>query len=400
MISFNKALKLTLENIQPLGLEKIDLLDGNSRAVSEEVTALVNSPSMDASLKDGYAIHSSDIAHAIPEKPVLLQIVGSVAAGGNWDGEVGVGEAVRILSGAPIPDGADAVVSDEFVKKKDRNTVHVFNDACPGRNILFKGSDVDKGQVLITEGELLSPTRIGWLAAAGHHQLKVYKKPSVAILATGDEVIAPGETLRDGKLFASNLVTLAAWCRKYGFDTHTLVVPDDRNAIWESLVSSLRHYDALLSSGGAWKGERDLIVHLLDEMGWKKIYHRVRIGPGKAIGFGLFQNKPIFCLPGGPPSNHMAFLQLALPGLHKLAGWKTPGLPTTLARVSEDIYGQIDWTQFVHGRLNPSIDGYIFVPIKPKSRLQMMADTDGIVCIPEGTEVICKMELVQIQMLR
>jgi molybdopterin molybdotransferase len=400
MISYIKALNLTLENIKPLGLEYIDLLDGNGWAVSEEMTALVNSPSLDASLKDGYAIHSGDIVDANPEKPVELKLIGSVAAGGCWEGEIGKGEAVRILSGAPIPNGTDAVVAEEFVRKEENGTLQVYNDACPGRNILFKGSDVDKGQVLITDGELLSPTKIGWIAAAGHHQVQVYKKPRVAILATGDEVIAPGESLSDGKLFASNLVTLAAWCRRFGFDTYTLVVPDDRSAIKENLDFCLKNYDALLSSGGAWKGERDLIVHLLDDMGWKKIYHRVRIGPGKAIGFGLYQNKPVFCLPGGPPSNHMAFLQLALPGLHKFAGWETPGLPVTLARLSEDIRGQIDWTQFVHGKLKPGVDGYIFVPLKPKSRLQMMADTDGIVSIPEGTEVFPKGEQVQIQLLR
>jgi len=274
-----------------------------------------------------------------------------------------------------------------------------MNDANAGRNILIRGSDVKKGQVLAQQGDLLYPTRIGFLAAAGYHEIPVYRNPSVAIIATGDEVISPGMRMCEGKVFASNLVTLAAWCKRYGFEPFTVVVPDDEALLEENLITCLESHDAVLSSGGAWKGERDLIVKILDRLGWEKIYHRVRIGPGKAIGFGIFQGKPVFCLPGGPPSNHMAFLQLAFPGVQRLAGWGEPGLSQISAHLSENLSGQIDWTQFVHGKIERGEFGLEFSPIKYLSRLQMMADTDGIVMIPEGVETLHKGEQVPVQIL-
>jgi molybdopterin molybdotransferase len=222
----------------------------------------------------------------------------------------------------------------------------------------------------------------------------------VAILATGDEVVAPGELLGPGKLYASNLVTLAAWCLRYGCAVETCVARDDAELIRKKLVPCLQEYDAVLTSGGAWSGERDLVVRLLDELGWHKVYHRVRIGPGKAVAFGLYANKPVFCLPGGPPSNHMAFLQLALPGLQKMSGEQGVGLPVQRLRLAESISGQEDWTQFVHGRLEETAELPVFHPLKLPSRLQMLSVADAIVKIPEGQTLIPKGQVIEGQVLR
>jgi molybdopterin molybdotransferase len=234
-------------------------------------------------------------------------------------------------------------------------------------------------------GEVLTPTRLGLLAAAGYDSLQVTRRPRIAILATGDEVVAPGQPLKLGKLYASNLVTLAAWCQRFGFQTTTQVLPDDPVRIRQGLTSSLKEYDAILTSGGAWKGDRDLVVDLLDDLGWQKIYHRVRMGPGKAVGFGLMGEKPVFCLPGGPPSNHIAFLELALPGLQRLSGWAKPGLPWVTTRMGESVKGQVDWTQFVHGQLELRDQMSVFIPTwKDTSRLSSMAASNTVVMIPEG----------------
>jgi molybdopterin molybdotransferase len=138
---------------------------------------------------------------------------------------------------------------------------------------------------------------------------------------------------------------------------------------------------------------------MLTRIGWEKIYHRVRIGPGKAVGFGLVGEKPVFTLPGGPPSNHMAFLQLTLPGLQKLAGRRDPGLPTLTARLAKSVRGQIDWTQFIHGRLNTSGDVPVFIPMRMKSRLQEMAECDAVATIPEGTALIEEGASIRVQLL-
>jgi molybdopterin molybdotransferase len=165
------------------------------------------------------------------------------------------------------------------------------------------------------------------------------------------------------------------------------------------LSTCLEQFDAVLTSGGAWKGEHDLVVQILDALGWQKIYHRVRMGPGKAVGFGLFQNKPVFCLPGGPPSNHMAFVQLALPGLQKLAGEPQPGLPQASAVMDETISGQLDWTQFIHGRLVRENQRLLFRPLKYRSRLQEMAHTQAIARIPEGQKELSADSTLMVQVL-
>lgn len=398
MISYNEAYQLTLEHVQVLGAEDVALVSTVDRITAGDLIGRVDSPSTDVSLKDGYAVHSNDIAMARDDAPVSLRLIGAVAAGGLWQGQIGSGEAVRILSGAPIPDGIDAVISEEFTQLSG-DMLLVTNDAHPGRNILTRGSDVCGGELLVEKGVRLNAPTVGLLAAAGFQSIPVVRLPRVAILATGDEVVAPGEPLQPGKLYASNLVTLAAWCVDYGFAVETFVVQDDEALIREKLLTCLQDYDTVLTSGGAWSGERDLVVHLLDKLGWEKIYHRVRIGPGKAVAFGMFDRKLVFCLPGGPPSNHMAFLQLALPGLQKMSGVQEAGLPVRLMSMAESVSGQSDWTQFVHGRLEETSDLPLFYPLNPPSRLQMMSAADAIVKIPEGKMLIDQGEVVEGQIL-
>lgn len=398
MISFEDAYRLTLEHIHPLGVETVALIAAQGRIAGQDISARVNAPSLDVSLKDGYAVLAADISKASQDSPQDLTLVGSIAAGGDWQGKVSSGTAVRILSGAPLPQGADAVVAEEFTRA-NLGVVQVMKHAEVGRNVLRKGTDIETGQLVITAGQRLLPTAVGLLAAAGYQEAWVIRQPRVAILATGDEVLAPGQPLVEGKLYASNLFTLAAWCLRFGFKVETFVLQDDEDAIRAALISSLKGFDAVLTSGGAWQGEHDLVVHILDEMGWRKIYHRVRMGPGKAVGFGLFHEKPVFCLPGGPPSNHMAFIQLGLPGLNKLAGETRPGLPRLPALMAETVTGQVDWTQFIHGRIVQEDQHLIFQPLKVQSRLQEMALTEAIAMIPEGQTELPAKSIVMVQTL-
>jgi len=398
MISFNDAHRLTLEHIQPLSAETVALLTGEGRIVGRDLASKVDAPSLDVSLKDGYAVRAADIVEARLESPAYLTLVGNIVAGAEWQGFIHPGEAARILSGAPLPQGADAVVAEEFSQPAS-GSVNIVRYTEAGRNILRQGADIQVGQLIVSAGQRLFPTVIGLLAAAGYQDIPVIRRPRVAILATGDEVLAPGQPLIQGKLYASNLFTLAAWCQRLGFDVETFVLHDDEAAIRPVLTACLDANDAILTSGGAWKGERDLVVQILDALGWQKIYHRVRMGPGKAVGFGLYGKKPVFCLPGGPPSNHMAFIQLGLPGLQKLAGDLSPGLPQTPAIMAETVTGQLDWTQFIHGRLITGTQPAVFQPLKYQSRLQEMAYTEAIGKIPEGLDQIPAGSEVMVQKL-
>ena len=294
--------------------------------------------------------------------------------------------------------GAEAVVSEEFAHD-DGYAVTVTNNAEPGRNILHRGGDVRVGQLLVSAGARLRPAQVGLLAASGYDAVPVIRLPNVAIIATGTEVIAPGEKLEEGKLFASNLVTLSGWCTLYGMQTRVGVAEDQADAIKDRLLQMVAASDAILTSGGAWTGEHDLVIRLLDELGWRKVYHKVKMGPGKAIGFGLWRGKPIFCLPGGPPSNQMAFIQLALPGLLKLAGHSQLGLAEVTAKLAQNAEGQKDWTQFIEGRFQKTEGELLFHPYKMASRLQSMGDAEGILAIPEGIAAISKETIVRVQVL-
>ena len=182
--------------------------------------------------------------------------------------------------------------------------------------------------------------------------------------------------------------------------TRFAIVGDEPEAIFHTLEAEAAETDALITSGGAWTGDRDLVAHTLDRLGWQKVFHRIRIGPGKAVGFGMLGEKPVFILPGGPPSNLLGFLQIALPGLLRLAGCGSPGLPRTNVRLAEDLTGKYeDWTQFVFGLLEPGNGLPGFRPLTGGSRLQSMAEARAVAAIPEGATRIPAGSVVSVQIL-
>ena len=386
-IGFSEALKRTLGHITPLEAVELPLIDNAHHICAKDVCSLVDSPSDDASLRDGFAVRSEDSAHASPETPVKLLILDTAAAGLPSTGRVENGAAIRVLTGATIPEGADAVVSEEFTERMESHVV-VTRHAESRRNILPKGIDLRKSERIVRAGDVLNPGKIGLIAASGHAKVWVIPKPRVAIIATGDEIVWPGKSLPDGKLYASNLMTLYAWCSQFHMTTRLAIVPDDMGRVTETLDGAARENDAVLTSGGAWTGDRDLVAKALQQLGWQKIYHRVRMGPGKAVGFGMLYNKPVFILPGGPPSNLVAFLFLALPALFKLCGNKSLQLSEISVKFKETIRGKKDWTQFVFGQLEYENEHPLFRSIKWPSRLKSIAAAHCIVLIPEGIEQI------------
>ncbi len=398
-LGLDDALKLTLERIHPLPTQQLALLDSLGRSLAADIHARVDSPSINASLKDGYAVISSDVKAASKDRSLDLKLAGRICAGETHQTRVVPHTTVRVLTGAKIPPGADAVLSEEFTTANS-DTITVYNTAEPGRNILARGSDVAEGQVVAAKGSLVTPGLAGILAAAGHSEVAVVRSPAVAVIATGDEVVAPGRPLPEGKLYASNLTTLAGWCRRYAMPTHLAVVKDDPDAIRRALQQQVEQVDAIITSGGAWTGDRDLVVQILQQLGWQQIFHRIRIGPGKAVGFGILKEKPVFILPGGPPSNLMGFLQIALPGLLKLMGHGQTGLPLGNVQLAAELSSRFsDWTQFIYGRLEKEHHLPRFHPLTGKSRLRSMAEAQAVVAIPEGKTVLPANAVVAAQLL-
>jgi len=386
-ISFNEALSLTFANVTRLGSVLIPVMNSVGRTAAEDVAALVDSPSVDASIKDGYAVVSNDVKHASVTNPVTLEVIGSLGAGENSHVSVKRGKAIRVLSGAPIPDGCDAVLADEFAQSENRSVTAVA-DAHPGRNILFKGVDVKAGETLVIERQEITPPVVGLLVAGGVSEIKVARLPRVGLLATGDEVLMPGRQIEKGKLYASNLALQQAWLTSRSIPTVARIANDSFNDLTRVVESMLSEIDVIITSGGAWKGDRDLVISVLESLGWKRIFHKIKLGPGKAIGMGILNGKAIFCLPGGPPSNEAAFLLIAFPAVCRIAGHEGSPFMRLTGRLESEITGQKTWTQVIHCTIKKQGNEFHLTPLEMKRRLVSMARAQAIVLIPEGIEKI------------
>ena len=398
-IGLQEALNTTLAHTPPLPAVQVPLWEGLERAMAAGVQARVDSPSVDASLMDGFAVWSSDLSEATKERPTPLTLSGSAAAGSRPGRVLERGHTLRVMTGAPIPSGADAVVAQEFTTPQ-AGLILFGRAEESGANILPRGSDVVVGQVVARAGQRVTPGLAGLLAAAGHSHIQVIRPPRVALLATGDEVVAPGNPLAEGKLYASNITTLDAWCRRHAFGTHACVVGDELGEICRTLEQAMAQVDVVITSGGAWTGDRDLMVEALQDLGWQAIYHGVRMIPGKGTGFGLLHEKPVFLLPGGPPANLMGFLQLALPGLQAMAGHGHSGLPQTDVRLASAWHGKHkDWTRCVFGTLERQKGMPVFHALLTRSRLLSMAQAEAIVSIPEGQTHLAAGTVVRAQVL-
>ncbi|MGE5238463.1 MAG: gephyrin-like molybdotransferase Glp [Chloroflexota bacterium] len=397
-ISFAEAYRITMSGVVPLSAVSVSVISAVGRVVVDDIVALATSPDSDVSLKDGYAVRSADVSEASESTPIILDLQGTLMAGGVFARNVPIGAAVRIMSGAALPTGTDAVVSQEF-SSDDGKYVSVVRHVAKGQNVLPRGTDVESGEVVMEKGTMLGPAHLGLAVAAGLSSVRVHRRPVVALVATGDELLAPGASIEQGKIFASNLVSVAAWCDLFGFAYSASVIADEEGAIASAVRGHAGQVDCLVTSGGAWKGERDLIVQVLEMLGWEQHYHRVRMGPGKAVGFGFLDGTAVFCLPGGPPSNQTAFIQLVLPALMRMSGSDRMPLPVAQATLAQEVKGQSDWAQFIYGGLTTREGILTFVPVAMQSRLRAMAEADGLISIPEGVESIHAGARVDVQVL-
>ena len=386
-IGYNDAVDLCIQHVNVLGSEAVSVMTAAGRTAADDISAMVDSPSVDASLRDGYAVISSDLSEATPDAPVRLDVTGSVAAGGEVQNRVRPDRAVRVLTGAPVPAGADAVLAEEFAAK-GKDYIHAEWGVESGRHILPKGSDVKKEDILIRAGHQLSPPVISLLVAGGVSRVPVFQRPAVGLLATGSEVLLPGSRMESGKLFASNVSLQNAWLSSLGMETKIKLAGDRYEAIENAVNELSATSDVLITSGGTWKGDRDLIISALKGLGANILFHRTRMRPGKGAGFALYRGKPVFCLPGGPTSNEIAFLLIALPAILKMAGGDRMPYLQLEGRLEKEIRGQRGWTQFIQCRMSQDESGIMLRPMKNKSRLVSMARTQAIATLPEDQEKV------------
>lgn len=257
--------------LQPLAPLTVSLDEALGLVCADETHARTDCPSVDASLKDGFAVLSSDIAAASPSNPVTLTVEGSLAAGdAAAHCRVKSGTTVRIMTGAPLPCGATSVLASEFAQVEGDH-VTIWADAGPGRNILCKGSDIALGQVVLEQGEILGPTHLGLLAAAGLNKVTCYPRPRVAVAATGSELVWPGEPVSPGKIAASNMVTVAAELKALGISAAKVLLRDNLDNLQEQFRLLVDQADVVITCGGVLDGDKDLTLRAMEAIGMEKI---------------------------------------------------------------------------------------------------------------------------------
>ncbi len=317
---YSKARDLLLSVVQPVGKESISIADCGGRVLAENICAAEHVPPFDRSPYDGYAFRSADVMQASREKPVTLEIIEEVPAGAVPTKTCTEGTAVKILTGAPIPEGADAVAKYEVTEFTEKE-VRIFFPAKPGENIVRTGEDVKKGEILAQQGCIIDPGVAGTLAAQGISEPKVYRIPKVGILSIGNEIVEVGEEQTPGKIYNSNRHTLAAALKKLGCESVYLrLAGDSVSEISRILEKGLCECDAILATGGVSVGDYDFTPEAMELAGIRILFRGVDLKPGMACAYGEKDGKLVCALSGNPASSLTNFYAVAAPALKKLAG--------------------------------------------------------------------------------
>jgi molybdopterin molybdotransferase len=331
LLSVSEALERVTRGLTPLDTERVTLDRGRSRVLAEDLAARLTQPPFDASAMDGYAVRAQDVATL----PVKLKLIGQAAAGAGFEGRVGRGEAVRIFTGAPVPDGADAVVIQEHAE--EASGLVVVKEAAESRYIRPRGQDFAEGEVLLMAGTRLGPRELMLAAAMNHVELPVRRKPKVAILATGDEVVAPGSELAPDQIVSSVPLGIAALVEAHGGEAMSLGIAKDERESIVTLARAGKSADILLTIGGASVGERDLVAAALKPEGLDLDFWKIAMRPGKPMLYGRMGHQRVLGVPGNPVSALICAHIFLLPMMARMLGLPDVARPEPDAVLGEEI---------------------------------------------------------------
>ena len=385
MLSVKEARQQMLNTIPVLPTEKREILECTDYVLAEELHAKENIPPFDNSAMDGFAVRAADVKDASQESPVVLSVVETIAAGYAPTRQVAVGQAARIMTGAMIPEGADAVVMQE-VTQQEGDAVKIFESIDKTGNVRFTGESVAEGQQVMGKGKYLRPPEISMLASLNRPEVTVYRKPTVAIVSTGDELLLLGDRLEPGKIRESNRYGLYAQVEEAGgIPIDMGIAPDDESEIERIFRAALAKADALITSGGVSVGEHDFVKSVLERLGEINFW-RVAMKPGKPQAYGIADGKPIFGLPGNPVSSLVVFELFVRPALLKMAGRTELLRPTFKATLAEPVTNRDGRVNYMRAILKESDGQYTAETTGPQGSgiLHSLVLANGLITIPSG----------------
>ncbi|MFC1561434.1 gephyrin-like molybdotransferase Glp [candidate division KSB1 bacterium] len=399
MISVQEALHIVESNSTVLNDIVVSIDEALGYAAAEDIISEDTIPFFDNSAMDGYAVRSEDTKDAEPGMPVVLDIVGEIPAGKPAGVSLSAGQAVKIMTGGMIPQGADAVVKVED-SSTDGEHVDIFTPCSPGLNIRYAGEDIGRGTVVISKGSLIRPADLGVLASIGRTKVTVIRKPKIAFLTTGDELIEPGENLSPGKVRNSNRFTVVGLLRDYGLNYNYLgTAGDDPKRLKKALRKGL-NADVLITSGAVSVGQYDYVKDVLTELGMKTLFWRVAQRPGKPLLFGQIDRKLIFGLPGNPVSIMVTFIIYVRTAIRKMMGIGDYAHSRLKAKLTAPFSRGKELFHFSRGEYHYVPDENLFyvTPFEKQGSgiLRSMSRANCLILFPDGLEDFKTGSLVEI----
>ncbi len=404
MISVEQALEKVLGYVDVLEEEEHPILDSLGQVLAEDIISSIDVPPLDNSAMDGYAVRAEDTRGARQNSPQCLQVIDTVAAGSISQYEVKPGTAIRIMTGAPVPKGADSVVqfenTNETHREADSSKIGILAEAKAGLNIRKAGEDIARESLVLHKGAIIRPAETGVLASLGRSQVRVIRRPVIAILATGDEVVDVSQPLPPGKIYNSNTYSLAALVLRYGGIPKLLGIALDNEESLSAKLRQGRDSDMLITIGGVSVGDYDVVKDVLAKEG-EITFWRVRMKPGKPLAFGRIKGTPHLGLPGNPVSAMITFELFGRPAILKMMGKNIPSRPTTQAIIENPVVNNDGRRIFARVIVEKREDQYYARLTGPQGSgvLTSMALANGLVIIPEDKARVEAGEIVQVIML-
>jgi molybdopterin molybdotransferase len=405
MKTVREAQEIILEHVERLDVETVPIKKALGRVLAEDVSSNRNHPPFDISAMDGYALRYGDAAGASKDKPVELTVVDDIRAGMEAKRPLGEKEAARIMTGAPVPDGADTVVRVEDTDSSG-DRVKIFDPAKRGANVRLMGENIRKGDTVLKEGTEIGPSEAGILAMVKKAEVSVYRRPAVAILSTGDELESLDEPFDERKIPDANSYSVMAEVQTLGVEPELLgIARDTRGDLEERLKQGLA-CDILIVSGGVSVGHHDFVRPTLKALGIEMHFWRVALRPGHPFAFGTGREGTgkkvlIFGLPGNPVSSMVCCEQFVLPAIRKMVGARKLYRRTITARLAKEVKDKKGRLHFVRVRLEEGRDGYVAHPTGPQGSgiLMSMVRADGLMAVPAGSDRVKEGSTVTVQLL-